>query len=149
MIRKNLVRIVLMLMTGVLMFSTLKAQERADVIIGIWELEDKSSQMEIYKEGNAYYGKLLFGKDVMNADGTSKKDIHNPDPALRNQNIIGSTYISNLKFTGKEWEEGKVYDSSTGKLWNCYVEIKDDNLHFTGYWGAKWLGKTYVYKRRK
>jgi len=149
MIRKNVFALVLTLLVSVMTMYTAKAQMSSDKIIGIWELEDKTSKMEVYKEGNTYYGKLLFGKDVMNEDGTSKKDIHNPNQELRENNIIGSTYITNLKFTGEEWEEGNVYDSTTGKLWNCYVEIKDEDLHFTGYWGAKWLGKTYVYKRIK
>lgn len=149
MIRKNVFALVLTLLVSVMTMYTAKAQMSSDKIIGIWELEDKTSKMEVYKEGNTYYGKLLFGKDVMNEDGTSKKDIHNPNLELRENNIIGSTYITNLKFTGKEWEEGKVYDSTTGKLWNCYVKIKDEDLHFTGYWGAKWLGTTYVYKRIK
>lgn len=149
MIRKNVLGLVLTFLVSVMTIYSGKAQMSSDKIIGIWELEDKTSKMEVYKEGSTYYGKLLFGKDVMNEGGTSKKDIHNPNIELRENNIIGSTYITNLKFTGEEWEDGKVYDSTTGKLWSCYVKMKDEDLHFTGYWGAKWLGKTYVYKRIK
>ena len=122
-------------------------QVSADDIIGTWELKDKTSQMQIFKSNGKYFGKLLYGKEVVNQDGTSKKDSNNPDPKLRNQDLIGSTYIKDLVFEDDEWNEGKVYDSSTGKYWSCYVELEDGELHFTGYMGAKWLGKTYVYKR--
>lgn len=132
-----------------LSFTSVSAQNQADKILGIWELEDKTSQMEIYKKDGKYFGKLLYGKDVVNEDGTSKKDTENPNPDLRTQDIIGSTYISNLEFDGDEWDDGDVYDSSTGKTWSCYVEIEDGDLHFTGYMGMKWLGQTYVYKRIK
>jgi len=146
---KNIFKILSILVIGLMTSNTLVAQVKADDIIGVWELEDKTSKMEIYKESGIYYGKLLYGKDVVNADGSSKKDIENPDESLRSQNVIGSTYIKNLQFDGKEWEEGKVYDSSTGKTWSCYIELKNQTLHFTGYVGAKWLGKTYAYKRLK
>lgn len=142
-------RLVSLVLMGILALNAVHAQDISEEIIGIWELEDKTSRMEIYKDSQMYYGKLLYGKDVVNEDGSSKKDIHNPNNDLRDQDIIGSTYIKELKFDGEEWEEGKVYDSSTGKTWNCYVQIKDGDLLFTGYWGAKWLGKTYVYKRIK
>ncbi|MGB1294591.1 MAG: DUF2147 domain-containing protein [Flavobacteriales bacterium] len=144
---KNVFRIgmfILMMMS----FQSVKAQQ-ADDIIGIWELKDKTSKMEIFKKEGKYFGKLLYGKDVVNEDGTSKIDTKNPDTKLRGQEIIGSVYIKNLEFDEDEWDEGKVYDSNTGKDWKCYVEIKKGELHFTGYMGVKWLGKTYVYKRIK
>ena len=140
---------VIVLAVVVLSSLNIFAQSKADDIIGIWELEDKTSKMEIYKSNNKYYGKLLYGKDVVNKDGTSKKDTKNPDPKLRNKNVIGSTYIKGLVFDGDEWDNGLVYDSNTGKEWSCYIEMKDGSLHFTGYMGFKWLGSTYIYKRIK
>jgi len=103
--------------------------------------------MEIYKKDGKYFVKLLYGKDVKNADGTSKKDNNNPNPALKNRDIIGSTYIRNLVFDGETYDNGEVYDSTSGKYWKCYVKIKNGDLHFTGYAGMKWLGQTYVYKK--
>jgi uncharacterized protein (DUF2147 family) len=129
-------------------FTPIKAQ-KADDIIGKWELADKTSKMEIYKKDGKYFGKLLYGKDVINPDGSSKKDTENPNEKLRGQDIIGSTYIFNLVFDDDEWEGGEVYDSTTGKTWSCYIEMENGDLHFTGYMGAKWLGQTYVYKRIK
>jgi uncharacterized protein (DUF2147 family) len=142
----NSILLLFLLLSGA---NAVLAQDKADEIIGIWELEDHSSKMEIYKEDGKYFGKLLYGEDVINENGTSKKDIENPDASLRGQNIIGSTYIKNLKFDGKEYDNGNVYDSSTGKTWSCYVRLKDGKLHFTGYMGVKWLGQTYVYHRIK
>ncbi|UTW62830.1 DUF2147 domain-containing protein [bacterium SCSIO 12741] len=141
--------LLLVLLFGLTSFASITAQNKADEIIGTWELEDKTSKMEIYKKDGKYYGKLLYGKDVVNEDGSSKKDIENPDESLRNRDIIGSTYIHNLTYDGDEYDDGKVYDSTTGKTWSCYVEMEDGDLHFTGYMGAKWLGQTYVYKRVK
>jgi uncharacterized protein (DUF2147 family) len=142
-------RIMLFIILGFPSISIATAQKHPDDIIGTWEFEDKSSKMKIYKSNGKYYGKLLYGKDIVNTDGSSKKDIHNPDQKLRGQDIIGSTYIKNLVFDDGEWDEGDVYDSSTGKTWSCYVKIIDGDLHFTGYMGVKLLGQTYVYKRRR
>ena len=140
---------ILMLFIGLFSFNAGYAQVKADDIIGVWELEDQTSKMEIYKSNGKYYGKLLYGKDVINEDGTSKKDTKNPDPQLKGQDIIGSTYIKGLVFEEDEWDDGTVYDSSSGKDWSCYIELKDGELHFTGYMGMKWMGQTYVYKRIK
>ncbi|MCT4588416.1 MAG: DUF2147 domain-containing protein [Carboxylicivirga sp.] len=149
MIGRIMMKTILLLVVGLTSINSISAQIKADEIIGIWELEDKTSKMEIYKQNARYFGKLLYGKDVVNEDGTSKKDTENPDPKLRKQDLIGSTYIKDLAFDGKEYDDGKVYDSSTGKTWKCFVSIKGGDLHFTGYMGVKWLGQTYVYKRLK
>lgn len=143
------VYLVFLLCFGLNSFTTISAQTKADDIIGIWEFKDKTSKMEIYKDGSKYYGKLLYGTQMMNEDGTSKKDVNNPNPKLKNQDIIGSTYIIDLEFDDDEWSNGKVYNANSGKYWDCYIKLKKGKLHFTGYMGARFLGKTYVYKRAK
>lgn len=125
------------------------AQESANEIIGVWETEAKDGRMEIYKCGDRYCGKMLWGEAIVNEDGSSKKDTKNPDPNLRSRDLVGSTTLTNLIYEKNIFDEGKIYDPSTGKTWNCYIKIKGNSMEFTGYLGFKWLGQTLNWYRIK
>jgi len=59
----------------VLTISNVVAQNTpSDKIVGTWLSEEKDVKIEIYKSGNKYFGKLIWGKTMYEADGkTSKK----------------------------------------------------------------------------
>ena len=129
--------------------STTQAQDKSDAIVGTWEMKDKSAKMHVFKSGNEYQAKLLWGKDIVKADGISKKDTKNPDPKLRNRDLMGIVYITGLKYDDDEWKKGQVYNNSNGKLYKCYVWIEDGELHLRGYLGMKILGQTSEWNRVK
>jgi uncharacterized protein (DUF2147 family) len=119
------------------------AQNRANDIIGVWETENKDARMEIFKCGDKYCGKLLWGKGIVEEDGvTSKKDVNNPDPKLRSRDVVGITYLSGLTYDDDEYEDGKVYNSDDGKTYKCYVWLKKGSLYLRGYLGMPVLGQT-------
>lgn len=124
------------------------AQTTEDKIIGIWETEAKDGKMKIYKSGDEYRGKLLWGKDIVEKDGkTSKKDIKNPNPKLRSRNIVGITFLTGLKYNGERYEGAKIYSSENGKMYDGYMWLEDDKLHLRGYLGFSWLGQTTQWHR--
>ncbi|WP_044172993.1 DUF2147 domain-containing protein [Flectobacillus major] len=119
-------------------------QTNKDAILGEWLSENKDGKVLIYKQGEQYFGKVSWGKD-----GT-KKDVHNPDEALRSQNIIGSVILKNFTFKGKAWEDGSVYDPQNGKTYSCIIKLKNTNeLEIRGYVGISLLGRTTVWSRVK
>lgn len=129
--------------------NNLQAQVNADEIVGVWETEAKDAKMEVFKSGNEYQAKLLWGKDIVNTDGTSKKDINNPDKNLQSRNLVGTIYIKSLEFDDDEWEKGRVYNNSNGKWYKCYAWLEDKQLHLRGYLGMKILGQTTKWNRIK
>jgi uncharacterized protein (DUF2147 family) len=116
-------------------------------IIGTWQTEAKDGKMEVFKCGDKYCGKLLTGKNIINADGTSKKDINNPDEKLRNRDLVGTTILTNLTFDEDEYDKGEIYNAENGKTYKCYVWIKNDVLHLRGYLGIKAFGETSKWHR--
>ncbi|MBD1384319.1 DUF2147 domain-containing protein [Mucilaginibacter rigui] len=47
----------------------------ADKILGVWLSEDKTGKIDVYKVNGKYFGKLIWGKTIYEADGTtSRKD---------------------------------------------------------------------------
>ncbi|BDD12970.1 signal peptidase (plasmid) [Fulvitalea axinellae] len=126
------------------------AQEGPDAIIGVWETEDKDGRMEFYKCGDAYCGKLLWGKDIVGTDGvTSKKDTNNPDEALRNRDLVGITNLTGLRYKNGEYADGEIYDANSGKMYSCKVKLRKGEMHMRGYIGVPLLGQTVIWKRVK
>lgn len=134
-------------MLGVFSSITLQAQTNEDSIIGVWEMTDKSAKMEVFKSGDEYQAKLLWGKDIVNENGSSKKDIKNPDKKLQNRDIVGITYLTGLKYDDGEYDKGRIYNSANGKIYKCYVWIKKEKLYLRGYLGMRILGQTTEWNR--
>ncbi len=125
------------------------AQTTADRIIGIWETEAKDGKMEIYPCGDQYCGKLLWGSEIVNKNGSSKKDVNNPDRSLRSRDLIGITNLTGLRFDDGTYEDGRIYNAANGKIYKCYVWLKNEKMHLRGYLGLKMLGQTSKWNRIK
>ncbi len=122
-----------------------KAQSvNKDAILGEWLSEEKDGKVLIFKQGEKYFGKVIWGKSA------GKKDEKNPDPSLRNRDIIGSTILKDFSFKGKSWEDGNVYDPNNGKSYSCTMKLKsNDELEIRGYVGISLLGRSTVWTRVK
>lgn len=128
----------------------LQAQTNEKNIVGIWESDKKDVRMEFFKDGDHYSAKLLWGNLVVEKDGvTSKKDTKNPDKQLRNRDIIGIVSLTGLKWNGKEYTDGKIYDPPSGDTYTCKAWIEDGKLSLRGYLGISLLGKTVTWHKYK
>lgn len=145
-----------------------------DDIIGKWlYLNEKGEQVniEVYKEGNLYYGKIVwlqvpnYTAEYLEEEGHPEKDnpnikldgpkidYKNPDPARRNDPVIGLVILKGVKYDADddEWSDGFVYKADEGKTYTCYVKLVEaDKLKLKGYiLGMPWLGKTRYWTRMK
>jgi len=130
---------------------TSSAQNPGDKISGIWLNVENQTKIEIFRSSNQYYGKIIWGKTLFEADGkTSKKDRKNPDPKLRNRALYNLVFLTNFTYNGDgTWENGSIYDPKSGKTYSCEMEIKDGRLKMTGYIGFTLLGRTVYWDRVK
>lgn len=138
----------------IIIFSCLKIvaqnHNECDKIIGIWLTENKDGKVEIYKSGNTYYGKLLWGNDMYEKNTKiSRKDINNPDPKLRSRTIPNFTFLSNLKYLDGIWDKGKIYDARTGTSYDCYIKFHDGKIEIRAFVGLHMFGKTEIWTRIK
>nr|WP_322624470.1 DUF2147 domain-containing protein [uncultured Flavobacterium sp.] len=130
-------------------FSNMYAQSEKE-ILGTWESDKKDVIIEVFKQGDKYFGKYIWGKPIVESDGvTSKKDLKNPDPKLRSRDLIGITSLTGLSWDGEEYVEGKIYNAPTGDTYKCKVWIKKDKLYLRGYLGVSLLGQTATFHRYK
>ena len=109
-----------------------------DDIIGTWLTADKTGEINIFRDSDRYFGKIVAGTS------DQKTDIHNPDKKRRNDPLIGLLILRDLEFDGAEvWEGGSVYDPKNGKRYSCSIKMVGRNtLKITGYIGFSWIGRS-------
>jgi len=135
----------LLLMAGLASATQTPAQTKADAILGEWVSPKKDARIQIYKQSNTYAGKVLWGT------GSDPKDSKNPDPSLRNRDLIGLTILKSFIFDGDDtWVNGTIYDPREGKTYSCKLSLKSpDQLNLRGYVGVSLFGRTELWTRVK
>lgn len=141
---KKYVLIIKMLIAVV---ATASAQS-ADDIKGIWISADKDAKVEIYKSGNQFSGRIIWGKDIYEQDGkTPKTDIKNANAALRNRSMLNLVILSGFSYADGEWSGGELYDPKTGKTYKSKMNLKQGSLEIRGYVGSPVFGKTTMWTK--
>ena len=125
------------------------AQSRG--VIGKWNTIDEvtgkaMSVVEIFEYNNKIYGKVIDILNPKNRNNTCK-DCPGED---QNKPILGLTIIKGLSKDGTEYNDGKILDPKTGKLYKCYIELESTNkLKVRGYLGFSLIGRTQYWERVK
>jgi uncharacterized protein (DUF2147 family) len=128
-------------------FSVALAQD-ADAVKGVWMNDEKDAKVEIYKSGNSYFGKIIWGKDMYEPDGkTSKKDSKNANAEMRNRSMINMVILSDFTFNNGEWTGGELYNPKNGKTYKSKMKLTGENLEIRGYVGSPMFGKTTTWTR--
>ena len=118
-----------------------------DRIKGLWLTEEKDGKIEIFRTGNTYTGRLVWGNSVLDKNGNPKHDVNNPDPKLRSRPLQGMVMLTGLVYEDGTWQEGKIYNGLTGKSYSVVVTLNGNTLFLRGYIGLQLFGKTTVWQR--
>lgn len=123
-------------------------------VLGIWLNADKDAHVQIYKEKDEYFGKIVWLKTPDDKEtGEPRTDVHNPDAELQKRPVMGLLLLSGLEFDDDEWDDGTIYDPKSGKTYSCYMEFPDDDnldkLKIRGYIGVSLIGRTTYWTRVK
>ena len=133
-----------------LVFSTQVFAQKKDDILGKWIDPSGEGQIEIYRKGDKYFGKLVWLKEPNNEKGKPKTDEKNPTESLSSKPILGLEILKNFKFDEDVWNDGTIYDPKSGKTYSCKLTMKNVNLlSIRGYIGVSLIGRTAVFKRVK
>ena len=120
----------------------------AQDVVGKWKLDDGSAIVEVYKQGDAFNGKIVWLQDPTEPDGSPAVDTNNPDAKLRSRKLIGLNMLSSLKKSGAEYTGGSIYDPGNGKTYNCSMIVEGDVLKVRGSLDKKGLlGRTMDWYR--
>lgn len=122
----------------------------SDKITGTWQTSgDDWAQIQIYKSGEKFHGKIVKLKNPLDEHGKPKVDDNNPDVSKRSRPAIGLQIISNFTYDGKnEWTGGKIYDPESGDTYKCHLWLDEKgDLNVRGYAGISLIGRTEKWKR--
>ena len=122
----------------------------AQDVVGQWKLEDGTAIVEVYKQGDAFNGKIVWLEKPDGPDGKPAADRNNPDKSLQSRQLMGLNMLSGLKKDGNEYTGGKIYDPGNGKTYNCSMKVEGDILKVRGSLDKKGLlGRTMDWFRVK
>ena len=122
----------------------------AQTIVGQWETYDdktneKKAVIQIYKEQNLYYGKIIE-KFTGPQDATCEKC----EGSKKDAPIIGLVIIENIQKEDDSFEGGTILDPESGDVYKCYLKLVNDNkLKVRGYLGVSLFGRTQYWLRKK
>jgi uncharacterized protein (DUF2147 family) len=146
--KKTLLMAIVLISTTPLLFG--QNITNSNGILGIWLSEKKDGKVEIYKQGDKYFGKLIWGKTMFENDGTtSKKDVNNTHEKLKTRNLKDLILLSDFVFKDDVWSEGKIYDPEVGKTYSCTMKLKANVLNIRGYIGISLFGRSSEWTRVK
>ncbi|KQT25305.1 hypothetical protein ASG22_20605 [Chryseobacterium sp. Leaf405] len=120
------------------------SQSTADDIIGTWYSPVKEGNVQIYKSGKNYNGKLIYLKHSLDGKGKPILDVNNPDKEKRKRPLVGILLLKDITYDDEKnsWK-GKLYDydGNKGNTYDSYLTItKNGNLNIKGFWGLSFFG---------
>jgi len=117
--------------------------EKGDAILGAWINAPGDAKFEIYKRNDAYFGKITWGTRG------AAKDVKNPDPRLRDRDLVGLTILNSFVFEGENtWGDGTIYDPNDGKTYSCKLTLTSAaKLDVRGFVGLSLFGRTETWTK--
>lgn len=122
----------------------------SQTIFGKWKTIDdetgnEKSIVEIYQaENGKAYAKIL----ELLEEGKEDSICDNCDGAKKDQPIKGMEIIDGLSKDDDEWNDAKILDPKTGKIYKCLIELEEPNkLKVRGYIGFSLIGRTQYWYR--
>lgn len=111
--------------------------EESEKIVGIWYTDGRTSKIQIYKNENQYFGKIVW---------LAAKD---PQQDLKIKPTLGYQIFRKFTFESKNvWSGGQVSDPQSGMTVSGKMTLKNDKtLSVRGYVGAPMFGKTVILTR--
>jgi hypothetical protein len=114
--------------------------------------QDNNLEVEVFRTDNDFRAKVVWfdDSDDKNQPFTTRCDSKNPDKTLRKRKILGMEVMHGLTYNidDDEWEDGRIYDASTGKDWNAKAWLTDNGaLKVRGYWHFEFLGENMTFRR--
>ncbi len=123
---------------------------KADAVIGKWLSEEKNGVIQIYKQGDKYFGKLIWANPSKDSKGNLVKDSLNPDKKLKTRPVLGLVIMTNFEYDGDNvWDDGDIYDPESGSTYSCKMTLINNNtLDVRGYIGFSMFGRTTKWTRK-
>lgn len=117
-----------------------------DAIVGTWVVAEKDAHIEIYRQGDAYFGRISWLREDEGVTPSGNGPA--PEARMHETPRVGLIIVSAFKFDGQAWKGGTLYDPTDGKSYRGIITLPaKDELHVRGYIGISLFGRTTVWHR--
>jgi uncharacterized protein (DUF2147 family) len=118
--------------------------QQASPILGRWLTQPGDGIIEITRTADHTYQGTIIG-----GNAPHRVDEHNPDPARRQQLLLGQIILREMHEDGEgALAGGTIYEPDTGRTYKCRIESLDhDRLKVRGFIGFSLLGRSQVWTR--
>lgn len=102
---------------------------QADKVVGNYQAvrNGVTSKVKVFKHNGGYRAQVYWVDNLKKEDGSIRMDDKNPDAAKRKTRADQIVLIDKVVFNGKDkWEDGKIYDPTSGKVYTVSLYFKDD-----------------------
>lgn len=98
-----------------------------DGIEGVWLTEERDSKIEFVSCETVLCGTIVWLREPTDENGDPHRDVNNPDPSLREREILGLTIFEGLIQTDEAgiWQ-GTVYNPDNGEIYKTVLRLQPD-----------------------
>ncbi len=131
---------------AVAVMASVSSAYAAPVPAGLWSTPKDKAQVRIAACGDSLCATLAGLKKPNDRDGRPKRDVRNPNLALRDRPVVGVSLVSDMRPDGDAWS-GTVYNPDDGRTYSGRIVVDGaDRLQLQGC-VAGVLCKTQVLRR--
>ena len=128
-------KIIFTLVCSVLFALTGNAQDinsKGDNIIGTYLTDRGGSKSKVQVTKNAdgtYNAQVIWVENALDANGNKRKDVKNPDKALRSVDVDKIVLVKGLHYIPEDkcWGDAKIYDPTKGFRVSVSAEFESAN----------------------
>ena len=118
-------------LAAILLLFTTEAAQAAPDVLGNWIIEDRTAVIAIDHCGAGLCGRIA--KALVIKPNHPKTDVHNPNPALRANPLVGLQILSGFSPKQDRWDRGIIYDPESGRSYKSILRLNaDGSLRVSG-----------------
>lgn len=103
---------------------------------GLWRLSTGKVTVRVrYCGGQKLCASIAALARPYGEDGKPKRDHDNPNPALRNRQVVGLQVASGMAPAGPNRWVGKIYNADDGGTYRSEIRLSGDVMILQGCWG--------------
>lgn len=123
------------LTTVIWIAGTMPISASAESVLGVWQTQDRDGHVRLQSCGADRFCGTLVWFDPQSPTGPI--DRQNPNPALRDRDLIGIEILSDVPATTNNGASGTLYNPHDGKSFDARIALlSPQTLRVTGCWGV-------------
>ncbi len=124
------------------------SENPADKILGVYYTRNKDSKVRVYKQGDKYFGQIVWLKNSVDEKGQPLTDVKNPNLLLKSKPLVSLVFMRDFVYKDGAWVNGDLYTPKYGVYVDGFFKIlPDGDLEMSA--SYYFIFRTEIWKRIK